>query len=404
MARLLRTVSQPWSATRVGDELLEAFNEPFTRLSASLGFVNGSGVRHIADALTGFRGRGGSARFVVGVDGNVTSAAGVRALHRLADEVWVFRNPARPLFHPKTYVFDSETTARAIIGSANLTESALWVNYEDAAVIEFDLEEPADRTELGGLLSLFADAVGSTNALQATDELIDQLEESGLLPSEARRRQRDQQQRNEVSRKAADQGVGVFFPPAGTGSPPAAPLLPEEQADVTSNPPPPPFGSTGTQPPVVPAASPHRLFVLRLGHRDAGTRAGYSPDVFIPLAALNADPGFWRRDALLQHIVEEGHDYEERYALVEFQRRNGDVELHERRLYLYPGRAEFRFNTSEIHSDSDEGDLMVVEIAPAGVGYEYSARVLKPTDSGFAALDAVAAETVRNSDKRWGYA
>lgn len=150
MARLVRSVSQPWSATRVGDELLAALNGPYTTLWASIGFVNASGVRHVSDALKEWRARGAQSRFVVGVDGNVTSEAGVRALYKLVDELWLFRHPGRPLFHPKTYLFEAQASAVALIGSANLTESALWVNYKDLAIIELDLAESGDNELLVG--------------------------------------------------------------------------------------------------------------------------------------------------------------------------------------------------------------------------------------------------------------
>ena len=78
--------------------------------------------------------------------------------------------------------------------------------------------------------------------------------------------------------------------------------------------------------------------------------------------------------------------------------------MQSRRLYYYPGRAEFRFNTSQIHADAIEGDLLRVEIAAPGLGFEYTAQVLKPGDSRFAAHDRIASNTVTNSDKRWGYA
>lgn len=415
MARFLRFVSQPWTPTRVGDELLAAFDGPYTDLVVSVGFANASGVRYLAEPLAAFRARGGHSQFIVGVDGSVTSAGGVRALMRLVDELWLFRNPARPLFHPKTFLFASDDEALVITGSANLTESGLWINYEDAAVIELDLTDDADQALLASLRQSFGDPAGTPNAKLADDELVQRLEEAGLLPSEAKRRQRVHREDVEQDEEAAESGVRDIFPPAATKAPPAAELLPEEARDVQTNPaPPPPLPPeppTSTpapppppQPPLPPTGSPHRVFVLRLGPRDAGTQIGFSPDVFIPLAALNADPNFWKRSSFAQHVTPDGNDYEVRYASVEFRRRNGSVEVQSRRLYYYPRRAEFRFSTSQIHADSQVGDLMRVEIAAAGLGFEYTAQVLKPGDSQFTAHDAIASNLVTNSDKRWGYA
>lgn len=398
MPRVNRFVSQPWTPTRVGDELLAAFAHAYSELLISVGFANASGVRYLASALEDFRAQGGRSRVVVGVDGSITSAGGVRALMRLVDELWLFRNPARPLYHPKTYIFENNDEALAIVGSANLTESALWINYEDAAVIEFDLTDQSDWDLLALIKKAVGEAIDAPNARLADDALVAQLEEAGLLPSEAQRRQRTHRTDTERDREAASAGVGDLFPPAATKAPPPADLLPEEAQDVTAHPAPSPLPPSPTPLP----GSAHRVFVMRLGHRDAGTQAGYSPDIFIPLAALDADANFWKRSLFNPITTEENHEYEERYANFEFRRRNGDVEVESRRLYYYPRRAEFRFNSSQIHSDSVEGDLMRVEIAPLGLGFEYTAQVLKPGDSLFATHDAIAWNTVTNSDKRLG--
>lgn len=404
MPRLVRSVTQPWSASRVGDELLAAFEGPFTTMCAAIGFVNGSGVRYIAQPLADFRDRGGTARFLVGLDGAVTTAPGVRALSRLVDELWVFRNPGRPLFHPKTYLFESDDEGLAVIGSANLTESALWVNYEDMAVLAFDLTDADDRRDFDALKRSFTDAIASPNAHQADDDLLDRLEGTGVLPSEARRRRTTHRSETETDRHLADRGVGDLFPPAAPAPPPAVDPLPEEERDVAANPPSSPLGPSGPPPAAPPTGSPHRVFVLRLGRRDVGVQPGYSPDVFIPMAALNADPAFWNQNRFTPHTTSDGNSYDQRHALFEFHRRNGDVEIEERRLYYYPARHEFRFSSSQIHADSVEGDLMRIEIASPGLGIEYLAQVIKPTDALFALNDAIASNDVQNSQKRWGYA
>lgn len=397
MSRIVRIVSQPWTPTRVGDELLEALGDGYSTLTASVGFVNASGVRHLAAALEAFRTRGGHATFVVGLDGKITSEAGVRALARIADEVWLFRHPGRPLFHPKTYVFDGRDGGLALIGSANLTESALWVNYEDLAVLE--LAPGEDQTILDDLRGAIQYLKDGPNAHVATGDLIDKVKKQGLLPNEAESRRR--QHEKEVTRDtaSADEGDTPLFPPSAVAVPPAVPLLPEETDDAVRWPPAPRTGRT----PVIPRAGvAHSIFVLRLGRRDSGVRPEYSPDVFIPVAARNRDRDFW--GDLEPVITDDGNEYEERYAEIEFRRLSGAIEQESRRLYFYPRRDEFRLNSRQVHEDADEGDLLSIELAPPGLGFEYTARVIKPSDPLFERYDAVANEPVRNSDKRWGYA
>jgi hypothetical protein len=400
MARLARVVSQPWSDSRNGDEVLAAFAGPYTQLFARIGFVNASGVRHVAAALGAWRKAGKQSCFVAGVDGSVTSEAGARALLRLADELWLFRNPGRPLFHPKTYLFQSDTEARALIGSANLTESALWVNYEDTAVIDFDLSDPADRDQVESLKKDLLAAIGSPNAHRADKALIDRLVAEGLLPSEAaRRRDRNEREATKAAGGAKVPGP-VLFPPSASGVPPAVEPLVEETEDAKRNKPPGKTTSGTTRPALAPRGARHSAFVMRLGHRDAGTRAGFSPDVFIPLAALSYDQAFWGR---MRPITTEKGSYDERYIAVEFRRRSGEIEQDSRRLYRYHNRSELRFNARQVHDDSREGDLMVMELAPPGIGVDYVVRVVRPSDPLYARYEAIASNAVRNSNKRWGF-
>lgn len=49
------------------------------------------------------------------------------------------------LFHPKLYIAIGKSTARLIIGSANLTLGGLHNNIEAGMLIEFDLSDPSDK-------------------------------------------------------------------------------------------------------------------------------------------------------------------------------------------------------------------------------------------------------------------
>jgi hypothetical protein len=387
----------------VGDELLAALSGPFTDAYLVASFARAAGVRHLAVAIQTFRAGGGVVRALIGVDGKITTGPGARALLRLSDELWTLRHPGT-LFHPKTFVFEGRRSGRILIGSANLTESALWTNYEDVAVIDLDLRDQTDRAVLDDFKRAFTDRVSTPNAELADAALLTQLEGAGLLPSEVRSRQESQDQQRRQNAKARQQVPGKF-PATALPPPPQAPLLPEEQADRAANPPPPRRGRAprrgsgalpGSPPPTT--VTRNRTFVLKLGTRDVGTRSGFSPDVYIPLAAYRNDPSYWGVFAPSQTTGDP-----ERRASVEFRRRNGTLERDRRRLWFYGARAEFRFNSGQIHADAAVGDLMVLEIAPPGTGVEYIAEVVKPGDSRFAYYDSIASNQVSNSPKRWGY-
>jgi HKD family nuclease len=403
MARVARCVSQFWTAQRFGDELISAFSGPYTAAHLSVGFVKASGVRHIAEALTGFRQRGGTIQAVVGVDGKITTLTGVQALARFVNDVWLFRHPGRPLFHPKTFLFESDAAGLAIVGSANLTESALWVNYEDAVVLDFNLRRRADRVLFDDLKRSFADAVASPNAKKATSSVIKSLVDAGLLPGESEAARRSRKERSEENQGARTVGAPAVFPATSTPPPPVVAPLPEETQDRTENPPPRIRRRRGARPAVPGVPPPQRrtrnsVFVLRLGDRDVGRKPGYSPDVFIPLAAYRNDPAFW---GVFTSTTGSGDP--ERRPLFQFNRLTGAVEVDRRRLYFYGARSEFRFSSSQVHADSALGDLMRIEIAPPGSSFEYMVEVIKPTHHLFAKHLGIAVNDVPNSDKRWGY-
>lgn len=398
MAMIRRVISQPWSDAKAGDELLSALREPFSTLHASIGFVNASGVRHVAAGLEEFRGRGGYVRFVVGVDGEVTSETGVRALRRVVDELYVFRHPGRPLFHPKTYLFKSDHYGLALIGSANLTESGLWVNYEDLVGLDFDLHDPADLAQLDELFRHHDQLRASPNAHLADDRTLKRIKAMGLLPDELERRRARHRRDVDIDRGAAEQKAPkvarAMFPHSAVSAPPAVPLLPEEEARAE--------GATRPRPKSAPSHHPlHSVFTMRLGKRDAGSQAGFSPDVFIPIAAWDADRGFW--GVLVANTTPDGNHYDERQVSIEFRRLDGDVDHDTRRLYYYERKSELRLNARQVHEDSEAGDLMTLELAPPGLDIEYVVRVIKPTDPLYARYDEMAANSVPNSDKRWGY-
>lgn len=399
MARVLRFISQPWTPTRIGDELKAAFEPPCTEVVAAIGFANASGVRHIAPELAALVGRGGKVKFLVGLDGTITSAPAVRALMSLGVELWVFRHPARPLFHPKTYLFRSGQSGLAVVGSANLTESALWVNYEDAVVTGFDLTASDDEALFDQFQQTFSSAVASANAQRATVRLVRRIEKAGLLPSEARSRRKTERRDRAADEVAALAGLGSLFPATAAPPPPTVPLLPEEIADAAANPPP-RRSRTGTSPPGgngtrrVRRAPARRGFVLRLNPGDAGIRPGHSADIFIPLAAMRGQPAFWG-------TFSSGTSPERRLA-IEVVRRAGNSENVTPRLYQTP-KDDLRLNSRELQADAVGGDLLRLELAPPGAGVEYVGQIVKPGDPAFARFDAIASNVVRRSKKRWGY-
>ena len=158
----------------------------FDRARFAVAFARKAGVTRVIPAVQQLRARGGRAEIIVGIDHNGTSEEALRLLHTTFDKVSILYAPTRRVtFHPKMYLFDGGSSARALIGSHNLTQGGLELNYEAGVVISVDLLTDSSHWEQ------FEDAwsamlpVSSPSSAAMTSDLIDQLVSCGLVQTEA---------------------------------------------------------------------------------------------------------------------------------------------------------------------------------------------------------------------------
>lgn len=106
------------------------------RLAAAVAYSTPDGLSVFEEATGSLGRRGGSARFLTGLDDLVTDLRGLQRVAELPGaECRVFLprfsdDGAR--FHPKLYIFEGRNEANLIVGSANLTGAGLATNYEAA--------------------------------------------------------------------------------------------------------------------------------------------------------------------------------------------------------------------------------------------------------------------------------
>lgn len=169
--------------------------ENWQEASAAIAWVRRSGTRHVLPSLTEFLGRGGVARFTVGVDIENTSREGLQDLLSLEEigdsETFVYHNEDQSVtFHPKVYLFTNPTDARLIVGSNNLTEAGLFSNTEAG----LQIDTPANSeiiTEAQAMLAAWRDTEsGFTRRLDVN--LLRDLSRLGYVQTEQTLRQRRQ--------------------------------------------------------------------------------------------------------------------------------------------------------------------------------------------------------------------
>jgi HKD family nuclease len=115
----------------------------FSSLTVVVAWVKDSGLRRIRPLLSAFRGRGGTARIILGIDEGGASVEGLRNAISDFDEVTVLHDAAGT-FHPKLYIVDGETACVIVVGSSNMTRGGLFANYEAGVCLDLDLTQEPD--------------------------------------------------------------------------------------------------------------------------------------------------------------------------------------------------------------------------------------------------------------------
>lgn len=146
--------------------------------------------------------------FNVGVDNNVTSKEAAESLLSSPFDVNIIHTRSSLIFHPKIYVFEGEESAMVLMGSSNLTSSALSKNIEANVAIELSLNAQEDRDFLENLKEQLGTLAPNTKPLDQA--LFEHLIDRGLLPSE-------ESVQRELRKRAVAQSVEHLFPTINRG-------------------------------------------------------------------------------------------------------------------------------------------------------------------------------------------
>lgn len=382
-------VHQPSSSGRIGDYLTDNLAKPWTCFRAAVAFVKRSGTRHIASALAAFAPQG-AVEIIAGIDHCGTSAEGLQDLLDAVTptgRVIVFNNRLPFTFHPKIYLFKSSVAANVMVGSGNLTEGGLFTNYEAAVRISLDLAEPRDVAFLRSVertLDAWADL--STGTARVLDNLLlARLTVARLTPSEA-----DAPATGGVEGDTGVRSDDAVHPFAARAVPQApVPRDPAREGPVAVAP------STGMGP---------RGFVMTLQQTDAGSgqtspgTSRRSPELFVPLTARDAHPGFWGwPDAFVEDPEKPGKRDRPGVRM----RLGNDVILVN--MMTWPDKHDFRLRSEALRSAGHVGDILRIEKAGPTAGYDYDAEVIPRGAGQHAVYLLLCRHAVRNSEKRYGY-
>lgn len=417
-------ITQPFGTVRLGDFLLGHLSDPqWTIFRAAIAFVKRSGTQFIQRPLQDFSGRA-QAKISVGIDLYGTSKEGLRDLLQATSggDVFVYRNNGPYTFHPKVYVFKSPQRADVLVGSGNLTGGGLFTNYEASLAITLDLTTSEDAN--------FLETVEATLDLWShpqqgvcyvvTSELIDQLVASGLVYTEAELVATQQTRGLPTRATTGDGGTRpIATPPlfiaVTVPRPPTIARAEVTETEITAEADEIPSATIISPPGIVPlAVGGASCFVMTLQNTDVGhgqTTKGTSrrsPEVFIPLAALDQNPAFWTFPKQFTADVKwnKANPKFRRNGLGKMDRMNvpmrvGTVQLV--RMFFNPRKGDFRLGNEALRSSGNIGDIIFIRRVDLINGFEYDVQVAPQGSPLFQQLAPFCNTQVGHSAKQFGY-
>ena len=466
---MIGLIAHPHGPYRLGDFLMDNLTDAkWTDFRASVAFVKKSGTEFIHSGLKGFA-KKHNVSISAGVDHGGSSSEGLGQLLDavgLKGHIWIYKNSANT-FHPKVYLFKNGNEADAIIGSGNLTKGGLFENAELGVRLKLDLTRDADLLilqQLESILDIWSTACASI-CLPLDSGLLAAMVASGDVPTE---------QQSAGAMKAAkavlQSGAGKAPSPFGSATvqkapplPPSASVQPNSAAGTSSTlpisnaaaSPAPAAGAKSAVAPIAPSAtmsvqqpaSPAysasasgpssstnsgltfgiTLQKTDVGHGQvtAGTSAR-SPELFIPVGALDANPAFWgwisKSEAdsskytadvawRATHAAEVAKikslsrprpvdklDWQVRINL------KGTAGLVEANFGFNPIKTDIRMRADALRGAGDIGDILLIRQAASGATYQYEMEVIRKTAANFNSYLAKLTTAVKPpSRKQYGY-
>lgn len=404
----MELILQPWSERTLGDLLqsvLKGEIGSFERFEAAVAFVKRSGVQHVANSVREFIGRGGSIRIVVGIDQHGTSVEGLSDLLEAAGdhgEIWICHDSDLYItFHPKLYLFKGTTEALLIVGSGNLTEGGLYSNDEASVVCSLDLHVPHD---FGVLQQVEAAFDQWCNPQYGTARILDNQFLRALIENQDVRSEAQTSTEGDISdRTESEAGIldserslrrDSLFGHGPSRRRPRRPAArsPRPQIEIA--------GVVQTEQQPVSGVG----FVMTLMRTDVGVgqltpgTSRRSPEIFVPLAARDAQPGFWGWKGLFVEDPNKPGKWDRRGVLMKM----GDNVVRVN-MMTWPDKHDFRLRSEALRSAGRVGDILRIEQSNDS-SYSYVVEVIPSDTSEFQQYLSMCINSVSGGSlRKWGY-
>lgn len=179
------------SKDSVGNHLMKYLSHKdyhtFTAFSAFTSIAAIEGLRiFITNAPKNYS----SFNFILGINQRGTSKEALEAVLNLEVNSFIFYHNPNLIFHPKIYLFEGDKISKIIIGSSNLTSNGLFANIESSVLITIKEDNTDDVNFLNQLKTYYKGIFDKNdpNLKPITKELIENLVEDGIIPTEKERK------------------------------------------------------------------------------------------------------------------------------------------------------------------------------------------------------------------------
>ena len=318
-------------------------------------------------------------------------------------------------FHPKTYhIRRRDGTEAAFVGSANLTASGLALHVE--AGIALDTREGDSAHQLSQIAAAidawFNEKRDGLTVVTGPDTL-KELVDNGVLAIAPPPRSSEGTKDKEANAKTVrprlkslfalppvkTQSVGAKAGAQGQPEPSEVPDLPDEAMQEDSD-----DIVVEVAPPAPGQAGKYQAFLMTLQKTDVGvgqTTRGTSrrsPEIFIPLAARDADPNFWGwPNQFAPDTTKPGKM--DRFGV---KMRIGTT-IVDVNMMTWPDKHDFRLRSEHLRSAGSIGDILYMERSDGKGGFTYYVEVIPQGSARHGQYLAKCVNPVRNSKRQWGY-
>ncbi|WP_064967648.1 phospholipase D family protein [Tenacibaculum ovolyticum] len=197
--------------TSVASEIITALrNTDYTSFQCLVAFASFNGVSALTEHIEASKEYITEHKIIVGIDHEGTSREALEELLAWDVEAFIYyfdsNRSNKPIFHPKIYLFKGAETSQVILGSNNFTEYGLTSNVEGAISITYLNDERDDNQLINQIESYYENLLNLSdeNLKRITIEQIQELHDTGDLPSDERSRERQENARRNPRQEEND--------------------------------------------------------------------------------------------------------------------------------------------------------------------------------------------------------